>query len=76
MYIVCKHVQAKLFFMNTIEFTDRVSVLFDHKHPAYETKLSETVWFNELDIKSLVDLITRQYHFTARENIVFIYDLQ
>jgi regulator of cell morphogenesis and NO signaling len=61
--------------MNTIELTKQVAVLFNSEAPAYETKLPESVKFNEWDINSLIDLIIKQYHFNTRKNVVVIYDL-
>ena len=61
--------------MNAINLIERVAVPLHSEKPAYETILSDSAGYNELDINSLIDLIIKQYHFNARKNVVVIYDL-
>ena len=61
--------------MNTIELTERAIAPFESKESTYETKLSESAEFAELDINSLIDLIIKEYHFKTRKDVVAIYDL-
>jgi regulator of cell morphogenesis and NO signaling len=61
--------------MNTFELTDHLAVPLDSKPPFYETKLPGFSGLNELDINSLIDLIVKQYHFNARQDLAVIYEL-
>jgi regulator of cell morphogenesis and NO signaling len=61
--------------MNTIELSDRMIVPFDSKSSYYETRAAGLVEFSELDINSMIDLIIKQYHLSARVDVVVIYDL-